>query len=121
MSFGFFSIQGTQSGTGASNRTTLGPFNVAFGSVTDIRYLVLTTGTTTLPVPAGTQGVAIIPPFGNPPGGVTLKFKTVSGDTGTFISTSMPSEIQWDTTNSEVPANIYLVASGTIDVTVQFI
>jgi hypothetical protein len=52
---------------------------------------------------------------------VTLKMKTVSGDSGTFISTQQPTEIQWDTVNGEVPADLYLVvAGGSIEVVVQF-
>jgi hypothetical protein len=122
LSYGFFSVQGTQSGTPASNQTTLGPFNVPFGGVGGSSTLTLSTGTTTFPVPAGALGVAIIPPIGNPPGGVTLRYKQVSGDTGSYISTEQPTIHEFDTVNSEVPADVYLVvAGGSIQVTVQWL
>lgn len=119
MSNGYFSVQGYQTETASAGRTNLGPFNVPFGSVTDIATYAMTAETLTIPVPAGSKGVAIIPPIGSPPSGVTLKFKTVSGDSGTFISTEYPSLFEWDTVNTEVPANIYLTASGAITVAVQ--
>lgn len=121
VSNGYFTIQGYQVGTPAANRVNLGPFNMPFGTVTDVQQFALTAGTTTIPVPDGTLGVAIIPPIGAPPGGVTLKFKTVPGDSGTFISTSTPSLMQWDEANEQEPTNIYLVASGNITVTVQLL
>jgi hypothetical protein len=122
MSNGYFSIQGYQVNTPSSQRTDFGPFNVPFGTVTDVVQYTLAAGTTTIAVPDGTNGVAIVPPIGNPPAGVTLKFKTVLGDSGTFISTAQPSEIQWDEANEQEPANIYLVvAGGSITVTVQFL
>jgi hypothetical protein len=53
---------------------------------------------------------------------VTLKVKTVSGDSGTFISTQQPTMYEWDVENSEVPANLYLVvAGGSITLGVQFL
>ena len=122
MTNGYFTIQGYQTGTPAGNRTNLGPFNVSFSDVTDIQQFNLTPGTTTIPVPAGSFGVAIVPPIGAPPAGVTLKQKTVSGDSGEFISTAYPAIIMWDTLNSEVPADLYLVvAGGDITVSVQFL
>ena len=121
MSNGYFSIQGYQVQTPNVGRTDLGPFNVPFGAVTEVLSEVLSAGTVTIPVPAGTKGVAIIPPIGAPPAGVTLKLKTVSGDSGDFISTQQPSLLEWDTVNNHVPANIYLVASGNITVGVQFL
>lgn len=121
MSNGYFSIQGYQVETAPVGRTNLGPFNVPFGTVTDIATFPLTAGTQTIAVPAGSFGVAVIPPIGSPPAGVTLKFKTVIGDQGTFISTEQPTVIEWDTVNAEVPADLYLVASGAITVAVQFL
>jgi hypothetical protein len=121
VSYGFFSVQGTQAGTAAGNRQTLGPFNVPFGPIVDTVYYTLTAGTQTIPCSPSCLGVCIIPPIGNPPGGVTLKLKTVPGDSGIFISTEEPTIVQWDAVNSEVPGDIYLVASGNIDVTVQFL
>jgi hypothetical protein len=122
MSNGYFSIQGYQVETAAVGRSNLGPFNIPFGTVTETLTETLAAGTATIPVPAGSKGVAIIPPIGAPPAGVTLKLKTVSGDSGSFISTEQPSLLEWDTTNSEVPADIYLVvAGGSITVGVQFL
>jgi hypothetical protein len=119
---GYFSIQGYQLNTSTSQRTNLGPFNVPFSGVTDITELTLPTGTTTIGVPGGSNGVAIIPPIGSPPVGVTMKFKTVSGDSGTFISTAEPFLMQWDVTTPNVPANIYLVvAGGSILTVIQFL
>jgi hypothetical protein len=123
MSNGYFAIQGYQTGTEAAGRANLGPFAVPFGTITNIQELALTAGGSpyTIPVPAGTKGVAVIPPIGSPPAGVTLKWKTVLGDSGDFISTQQPSIMEWDTVNSHVPANLYLVASGNITVTVFFL
>jgi hypothetical protein len=121
VSNGYFSIQGYQIETAAANRTNLGPYNVSFGPVTDITTYNFTAGTTTISVPISSYGVAIIPPIGAPPAGVTLKFKTNSGDSGDFISTAQPFVMEWDRANSHVPANIYLVSSGNIAVVVQFL
>lgn len=122
MTTGYFSIQGYQLNTSTSQRTNLGPFNTPFSGVTDITELTLTTGTTTIGVPGGSAGVCIIPPIGSPPAGVTLKFKTNSGDTGDFISTQAPMIMEWDTVNSHVPTNIYLVvAGGSIITVIQFL
>ena len=121
MANGYFSIQGYQIATPSASRNDLGPFNIAFGTVDWGQQFALTAGTTTIAVPDGTAGVCIIPPIGAPPGGVTLKFKTVSGDSGTFISTAQPSLIEWDEANEQEPANIYLVASGNITVDVRFL
>lgn len=78
-------------------------------------------GTTTVAVPSGSNGCFIIPPIGSPPGGVTLKHKTVIGDSGEFISTEQPTELAWDTVTPNVPADLYLVvAGGSIEVVVQF-
>jgi len=118
---GYFSLQGYQLNTVTAQRTNLGPFNVAFSGVTSVTEYFLTSGTTTIAVPSGSFGVAIIPPIGSPPMGVTLKMKTVSGDSGIFISTAEPTLVEWDTTNSEVPTDLYLVASGNITVTVQYL
>jgi len=119
VSNGYFSVQGYQIGTATSQRTNLGIFNVPYGGVTFVEGFGLTSGSTTIAINPFSFGVAIIPPIGSPPSGVTLKFKTVSGDSGVFISTAQPTLIEWDTTNSEVPSDIYLVASGNITVTVQ--
>jgi hypothetical protein len=119
---GYWSLQGYQTETAAVGRSNLGPFNVPFGPVTELLTESLVPGTLTIPVPAGTFGVAIIPPIGAPPAGVTLKVKTVSGDSGIYVSTQQPSIIEWDTVNAEVPADIYLVcAGGDITVGVQFL
>jgi hypothetical protein len=122
MSNGFFSIQGAQINTAQAGRVPLGPFNIPFGTVAYVETLSLTAGTTAVAVPAGASGVAIIPPIGAPPGGVTLKQKTVSGDSGEFISTEYPTVIEFDTVTPNVPANLYLVAAGgSITVVVQFV
>lgn len=122
MSNGYFSIQGYQVQTASGGRSDLGPFNIPFGTVGETLTETLTPGTTTIAVPAGSKGVAVIPPIGAPPAGVTLKLKTVSGDSGSFISTQQPSLLEWDTVNNEVPADIYLVcAGGDITVGVQFL
>lgn len=122
MSNGYFSIQGYQVQTPTSNRTNLGPFNVPMSAVTDVQQFTQGAGSLTIPVPAGSYGVAVIPPIGAPPAGVTLKLKTNSGDSGDYISTQQPSILEWDYTNSHVPANIYLVvAGGTITVGIQFL
>lgn len=122
MTNGYFTLAGYQVGTPAGNRTNLGPFNFPASDVTNVQELTLAPGTTTIPVPGGSFGVAIIPPIGAPPAGVTLKSKTVSGDSGDFISTEAPSLLEWDVTNGHVPADLYLVvAGGNITVTVQFL
>lgn len=122
MTNGYFTIQGYQTGTPSGGRTNLGPFNISFSDVTSVQELTLAPGTTTIAVPAGSFGVAVIPPIGAPPDGVTLKWKTVSGDSGDYISTEYPSLELWDTVNDHVPADLYLVAAGgDITVTVQFL
>lgn len=112
---GFYSIQGIQTGTGVG-RVPLGPFNVPFGDVTEVLTETVNTAVT-IPVPPGAQGVSISPPPGNTT--PSLKVKTVSGDSGTFIGPGTPSVIQFDPAN--LPANIYLVSSGSVVVVVQFI
>jgi hypothetical protein len=121
VTYGYFSVSGAQTGTAAVGRQTIGPFNVPFGDISEVVTDTLSAGTTTIAVPTGALGVAVIPPIGSPPAGVTLKIKTVSGDSGIYISTSQPTIIEFDSTNSEVPANVYLVASGSITVAVQFL
>jgi hypothetical protein len=122
VSNGYFSVQGYQTGTPSAGRVNLGPFNISFGGVNEILEFTLGAGTQTIAVPTGSFGVAIIPPIGSPPAGVSLKLKTNSGDSGDFISTQAPSILEWDTVNSHVPANIYLVvAGGSITVSVQFL
>ena len=122
MSTGYFSIQGYQVETPLGGRVNLGPFNVPFSAVTDVQQFTITSATQTIAVPSGSFGVAIIPPIGAPPSGVTLKIKTVLGDSGIFICTEEPTVIEWDVHNTEVPADIYLVvAGGTITLAVQFL
>jgi hypothetical protein len=122
MSNGYFSIQGYQIETPLVGRINLGPFNVPFSGVGEASQYSQAAGTLSVAVPSGSFGVAIIPPIGAPPAGVTMKFKTVSGDSGTYISTEEPTIVEWDTVNSEVPADMYLVvAGGTIVVGVQFL
>jgi len=121
VSNGYFSIQGYQINPVSSQRTNLGIFSVPYGGVTFVEEFARTSGTTTIPISSSSFGVAIIPPIGSPPMGVTLKMKTVSGDSGIFISTAEPTLVEWDTTNSEVPTDLYLVASGNITVTVQYL
>jgi hypothetical protein len=118
MSYGFFSVAGIQSGTANGGRTQLGPFNVAFGSQNVIAEYTVNT-TVTVPIPSGSQGVAIIPPIGS--GTATLIFKTVNTDTGTHISGQQPTIIEWDTVNNQVPANIYLTTNASMVVTVEFL
>ncbi|MGA9527150.1 MAG: hypothetical protein WBS24_03430 [Terriglobales bacterium] len=116
MSNGFFSIQGQQTGTAQGSRVPLGPFNVPFGDVTDIQTVTVNT-TATIAVPAGALGVAITPPIGNTT--PSLKFKTVSGDQGTFIGPGQPTVIEFDPAN--LPADVYLVSGGSVVVVVQFL
>jgi hypothetical protein len=121
MTNGYFSVQGYQTET-AVGRVNIGPYNVPFSGVSEVLTDTLAAGTATIPVPSGSFGVAILPPIGSPPAGVTLKMKTVSGDSGTFISTEQPTIIEWDVFNSEVPADLYLVvAGGSITVGIQFL
>jgi hypothetical protein len=121
VSNGYFSLQGYQVGTATASRTNLGPFTIPFGGVTfEVEY-ALTAGTTTVSMNSFSNGVIVVPPIGSPPVGVTLKWKTVLTDSGDFISTQQPSMMQWDTVNSHVPANLYLVASGNITVTVMYL
>lgn len=122
MSNGYFSVQGYQTETPQGGRSNLGPFNVPFGAAVGIVAEDLSTGTTAFAVPSGVKGVAVIPPIGSPPASVTLKVKTVSGDSGIFVSTEYPTIIEFDTVNNEVPATIYLVvAGGSIEVCLQFL
>lgn len=122
MTTGYFSIQGYQL-PAAGNRINLGPYNIPMSGVGEQLQETVSAGTTTIAVPSGAHGVAIIPPFGNPPAGVTVEFKTVNADTGAFISTEYPTIFEFDTVNAgKVPANIYLtVAGGPITLTVQFL
>jgi hypothetical protein len=118
---GYYSIQGYQIETPSGGRINLGPFNVPMSAVSEVLQFALTAGTQTIAVPTGTFGVAVIPPIGAPPAGVTLKLKTNSGDSGDFISTAYPSILEFDHVNNHVPANVYLVSSGNITVGVQFL
>jgi hypothetical protein len=115
VSYGFFSIQGQQINTQQGGRNPLGPFNIPFGDITDTQTVTVNT-TATIAVPAGCGGVCIIPPAGNTT--PSLKFKTISGDSGTFIAPGVPTVIEFDPDN--MPTNLYLVSGGSVVVVVQF-
>lgn len=104
---GTFTIGGLAAGL-SSGQKIIGPLtitgNEALGQVTDI---LLAMGSNTVPVPTGAYAVLIVPPT-NYTG--TLIYKTVVGDTGSYISPSNPTVIAFDPNNT--PTNLYLVASS---------
>lgn len=117
MTYGSFNVAGIQFPTEGSGSVPLGPFGIAFSNTAQTTTVTVNT-TSTVSVPSTAGGVAIIPNTGNVG---TIKFKTVSGDSGTYISPNAPSFIEFDTINSEVPANIYLVTSVSTQITLQFL
>ena len=118
MTYGSFNISGLQNGLASGNQNSLGPFAVPFSATTFQETITVNT-TATIAVPATALGVAIIPPLAG--SAHSLTFKTVSGDTGVYISAVSPTVIEFDLANGHVPSNIYLVSSGSIAVTVQFL
>lgn len=115
MTYGTWQLAGVQSGTAQGGQTSLGPFAIAFGPVTEVSPVLVNT-TATVSIPATAAGVCIIPPIGNTT--PSIKFKTVSGDSGTFIDPGQPTLVQFDANNQ--PANLYLVSGSSVTVTVQF-
>lgn len=114
---GFYSVQGIQTGT-PPGRVPLGPFNVPFGDVTEILTETVNTSAT-IPVPAGAQGVAIIPPPGNTTPSLEFSMVSLANAVGNFIGPGTPTVVQFDP--AHLPANIYLVSGGSVVVVVQFI
>lgn len=118
MTFGTFQIAGVQSGTGAGGEIQLGPYAIAFGPVAQQQQVVVNT-TATIPVPATSLGVCVVPPIGNTT--PTLEWSTVSGANAAnnFINPGGPSIWEWD--SAHVPANLYLVSGSSVTVQVTFL
>ena len=119
MSNGFFQIAGVQTGTASAGTQSLGPFNQAFGPITDTLTLTVNT-TATIAVPATSFGVVVTPPLGGTT--PTLQWSTVSlanASAGNFLSPGGPSYWNWD--QAHIPTNLYLNSGGSVVVVVQFV
>lgn len=118
MSFGFFQIQGVQSGVAAGGGSQLGPYSIPFGSVFQAQQVVVNT-TATVAVPLEADGVFVIPPIGNTT--PSLEWSTVStgNAVGNFIAPGGPAYWPFDEANH--PSNLYLVSGGNVSVQVQFV
>lgn len=112
--FGAVYIQGIQIALPGGGNQNIGPFAIPASGVQDTQTVTVDT-TATIAVPSTAQGVVLIPPSG---GTVGWAFRTVSGDTGTHLSKSLPSVITFDPTNE--PSNIYLASVGSVEIVAQF-
>lgn len=117
MTYGSFNVAGIATPTTGTGYQPLGPFAIPFSNTSEVLTVVVNT-TLTVPVPSSAGGVAIIPPPANTN---TLTFRTVNGDTGTFLSPQSPSFIEFDTVTPHVPSNIYLVSGASLTLVLQFL
>lgn len=115
--FGAVYLSGQQMALPGGGVQGIGPFAIPASGVQDTNTWNISTSPISVGVPNGAQGVLLIPPVG----GVTAwLFKTVSADTGTFLSPSLPSFVCFDLNN--IPAHIFmLTGAGTTTITAQFV
>ena len=112
--FGAVYVSGMQNGLPGGGVQGIGPFAIPCSGVQNTRDIPVNT-TATVGVPVGAQGVVLVPPA---TGTVAWQFRTVNGDTGTFLSRSLPSVITFDP-GSE-PGNVYLNSASSVVITCQF-
>lgn len=112
--FGAVYVSGQQIALPGGGQQGVGPFAIPASGVQDTQTVTVNTAST-IAVPAGCQGVILVPPVG---GSVAWRFKTVSGDTGTYLSQSLPTVITLDPNN--LPSDIYLTSASSIAVVLQF-
>ena len=122
MSLNSLVITGQQSSLPGGGVQGIGPFSIACSGVQDSQEWVVNT-TATIPVPtiaagyaANAAGVLLIPPAG---GSVAWRYKTVSGDTGTYGNQTTPTFLNFDFNN--MPTNVYLTSASSVIITVQFV
>jgi hypothetical protein len=113
--FGALYISGQQTGLPSGGQQGIGPFAIPASGVQDTQTVIVNT-TATIPVPSGAQGVLLVPPVA---GDVAWSFRTINGDTGTYLNQSLPSFIDFDPDN--YPSNIHLNSASSVAITVQFI
>ncbi len=110
--FGALYMMGQQNNLPGGGTQGIGPYAIAASGVQDSNTWVVDTAET-VPVPAGAAGALIIPVSGT-----DIRYKTVSGDTGTYQG-AQPTFLCFD--SAHVPSNIYLTSAGSVTVVVQFI
>lgn len=93
----------------AAGQQSIGPFTISggLGLAEEFTATPMANGDNTFAVPAGSQGVVVIPPVGN---NTVLTFRTVGGDTGVTINkTTLKVEI-FDLAN--LPASVIVHSAG---------
>lgn len=88
---------------------SVGPISIVGTIVPQRTFLALQSGNNTFAVPTGAVGCIITPPS---TGGVVLKVKTVSGDTGMDIPEGSSSLVLFDSLN--LPSDLYINAASTM-------
>lgn len=114
-------IQGLQ--INLPGQQSVGPYSIPASGTQQVVQAVLVASTVTVTVPTvaagypeSATGALIIPPTG---GTVAWSYKTTSGDTGIHGSPLYPSVLSFDPAN--MPTTLYLVSTGTVTLTVQFL
>jgi hypothetical protein len=116
MANGTFQLAGVQIDTASAGQLSLGPFALAFGPTTNVQTVLVNTQST-VPMPSGAFGVAIIPPVGNTTPTLQISFVSYANALGNYIAPGSPTVIEFDA--AHVPANLYLVSGGSVSVVVQ--
>lgn len=93
----------------ANGQISIGPFtiNAGLGLAEVFTVNPMLNGDNTFAVPAGSQGVIIIPPVGN---STALTARTVGGDTGSRIHKTAPNTLIFDT--AALPASVIINSAG---------
>ena len=112
--YGAVYVSGQQNALPGGGNQGIGPFAIPASGVQDTQSITVNTSAT-VAVPAGGQGLVLVPPSG---GMVAWRFKTQSSDTGTYMSKTLPSVITLDPNN--YPSNIYLASASSVVIVVQF-
>ena len=117
MTYGTWTVQGTQVGTPNLGSQSLGPFNVPFGPEISTFSLSLTSEEV-ITVPQNALGVWIIPPTD---GTVALQFGTNLSTGLNNTSPNVPSFLSFDTITPNIPENIYILAASSVTIAIQFV
>ena len=117
--FGALYIQGQQTNLPGGGIQGIGQFAVPASGTQDTptcQCTAASTFTLALPTSIAPVGALVIPPS---TASGTIKIKTVSGDSGIFVSPSYPTWICFDPSN--LPTNLYITCSVSQAIVVQFI
>lgn len=114
---GVLSVQGQQFGL-PQGSAFIGPFSIPFSPVSEVLVVPANSTNLSITVPAGIQGVMLAP---NGTAGMTCKFGFITAQV-TFMSTVLPTFINFDIVTPDVPTTLFMTVSNTTGavVTVQF-